>query len=53
MPVYLRAKFEVFSIVLTSLRQGEGGGNLTTSPPLFPAPQNEPLKIPPRLKPFR
>ena len=34
MPVYLRAKFEVFSIVLTSFRQGEGG-YLTTTPLSF------------------
>ena len=39
MGVYLRAKFEVSSIILTSFRQGE-------SPP--PPTQNAPLKIPPR-----
>ena len=37
MDVYLRAKFEVSSIILTGFRQGEGN-----SPP----PQDEPLKIP-------
>ena len=42
MGVYLRAKFEVSSIILTSFKQG---GNFT--PPL---PQNEPLKSPPRLE---
>ena len=44
--VYLCAKFEVSSIILTSFRQG---GNFTPLPP-----QNEPLKSPPRLglKPF-
>ena len=45
MGVYLRAKFEVSSIILTSFRQG-GGDNFM--PPL-PPPQNEPLKGPPRL----
>ena len=39
--VYLRAKFEVSSIILTSFRQG---GNFTPPPP-----QNESLKSPPRL----
>ena len=29
MGVYLRAKFEVSSIVLTRFRQGGGGGNFT------------------------
>ena len=33
MSVYLRAKFEVFRIILTSFRQREGGGNFTLSPP--------------------
>ena len=42
MGVYIRAKFEVSSIILTSFRQG--GGNFTPPPP-----QNEPLKGPPRL----
>ena len=41
MGVYLRAKFEVSSIILTSFRQGV----ILPSPP----PQNEPLKSPPRL----
>ena len=44
MGVYLRAKFEVFGIILTCFRQG---GNFTPPPP--PPPQNEPLKSPPRL----
>ena len=43
MCVYVRAKFEVSSIILTSFRQGEGG-NFN---PLLP--QNKPLKSPPRL----
>ena len=42
MGVYLRAKFEASTIILTSLRHG---GNLIIPPP----PQNEPLKSPPRL----
>ena len=42
MGLYLRVKFEVPSIILTSFRQG--GGNFT-----LPLPQNEPLKSPPRL----
>ena len=44
MDVYLRAKFEVSSLILTSFKQ-EGGSNFIT--PLLP-PQNEPLKNPPR-----
>ena len=43
MSLYLRAKFEASSIILTSFRMG-GGCNFT-----FPPPQNEPLKSPPRL----
>ena len=43
MDVYLRAKFEVSSIILTSFRQG---GNFTPPPP---PPQNKALKSPPRL----
>ena len=42
MCVYLRAKFQVSSLILTSFRQGEG--NFTPSPP-----QNETLKSPPKL----
>ena len=42
MCVYLRTKFSVFSIILTSSRQ-EGGGNFTSPP------QNRPRKCPPRL----
>ena len=42
MGVYLRAKSEVSSIILTSFRQG------VILPPPTP-PQNEPLKSPPRL----
>ena len=41
MGVYLRAKFEISSIILTGFRQGV----ILPSPP----PQNEPLKSPPRL----
>ena len=42
MRVYLRAKFEVCSIILTSFRQGERGN-------FIPLPQKKPLKSPPRL----
>ena len=42
MGVYLRAKFEVSSIILASFRQE---GNFTP----HPTTQNEPLKCPPRL----
>ena len=45
MGLYLRAKFEVSSIILTSFRLGREGGDFT--PPL--SPQKEPLKSPPRL----
>ena len=45
MGVYLRTKFEVSSITLTSFRSGGGGGGNFTSP----LPQNEPLKDPSRL----
>ena len=41
MSAYLRAKFQVSSITLTSFRQG------VILPP--PPPQNEPLKSPPSL----
>ena len=44
MSVYLRAKFEVSSVILTGFRN-EGGGVILPHPP----PQNEPLKSPPRL----
>ena len=44
MGVYLRAKFEISSMVLTSSRQGEGCNFTPPSPP-----QNEPLKSPLRL----
>ena len=47
MVVYLYAKYEVSSIILTSFRQA-GGVILPLPPPPSP-PQNEPLKIPPRL----
>ena len=49
MGVYLRAKFEVSSLILTSLRGGAGvgGGNFTPPPP---TPQKESLKSPPRLE---
>ena len=42
MRVYLRTKFQVSSVILTSFRQGV---NLPPTPP----PQNKPLKSPPRL----
>ena len=45
MCLYLRAKFEVSSIILTSFRRGGEGGDF--SPPL--PPQNEPVKSPSRL----
>ena len=41
MAVYLRGKFEVSSLILTSFRQG----GILPRPP----PQNEPRKSPPRL----
>ena len=40
--VYVRAKFQVSSIILTSFRRG----SFTTPPP--PPPQSKPLKSPPR-----
>ena len=43
MGVYLRAKFEVSSIIVTGFRQGV----ILAPPP--PTPQNEPLKSPFRL----
>ena len=48
MGVYLRAKFKVSSIILTSFRLGEGG-NFNFPPLLTHTPQNEPLKSPHRL----
>ena len=42
--LYLYSKFQVSSIILTSLRQG---GRVILGPP--PPPQNEPLKSPLRL----
>ena len=45
MCVYLRTKFQVSSIIITSFRQGEGV--ILTAP--LPPPQNKPLKSPPRL----
>ena len=47
MGVYLRAKFEVSSIILKGFRQGWGNFTPTPTPP--PPPQNKPLKSPPRL----
>ena len=44
--VYLRTKFQVSKIILTSFRQG---GGVILPPPPQPPPQNEPLKSPPRL----
>ena len=49
MGVYLRAKVEVSSVILTSFRQAGGGGNFTPPPPPL---QNEPLKSPYTLKYF-
>ena len=45
MVVYLRAKFEVSSIILTGFRRGRG----SFTPPPPPPRQNEPIKSPPRL----
>ena len=50
MGVYLRVKFQVSIIILTSFRQGVGAwgvGNFTTNLPL--PPQNKLLKSSPRL----
>ena len=46
MGVYLRAEFEVSSIILQVL-DGGGGGGAQNGPP--PPPQKEPLKSPPTL----
>ena len=46
MAVYLRVKFEVSSVILTSFKQGRVGGWGNFTPP---PPQNEPLKSPLRL----
>ena len=46
MGMFLRAKFEVSSIILTGLDR-KGGSSFT--PPPTPAPQNKTLKSPPRL----
>ena len=47
MYVYLRTKFQAFSIILTGsiLGDHEGGGVNFSAPPI----KNEPLKTPPRL----
>ena len=45
MCVYLCAKFEVSSLILTSFGQGWVGVG-----EFYPPPQNEPLKSPPRLR---
>ena len=45
--VYLRTKFQVSSIILTSFRSG--GHFNPPPPPLPPTPQNGPRKSPPRL----
>ena len=49
MGMYLPAKFQVSSIILTSFRRG-GRGGIILLPPPPPPPQNEPLKIPPKLE---
>ena len=49
MGVYLRAKPEVSSVILTSFRLGGEGGGYFYPLPLSPTPQNKPLKSPPRL----
>ena len=48
MGVYVRAKFEVSSVILTSFRQRGRGVILPPTP--LPPTQNEPLKNPPRLE---
>ena len=40
MRVYLRTKFQGSSIILTSFRQGEGGGRREILPAPPPAPSN-------------
>ena len=47
MGVYLRAEFEVSSIILQVLDRLEGAGGIILLPP--PPPQKEPLKSPPTL----
>ena len=47
MSVYLRAKFQISSVTLMSFRQGRKGGGVILTP--VRPPQNETLKIPPRL----
>ena len=47
--VYLYTKFEVSSVILTSFRQGVTVPT-PTPPRRHPAPQNGPLKSPPRLE---
>ena len=49
MGMFLRAKFEVSSIILTGFRQKGVGGGSSFTPSPTPAPQNKPLKSPPRL----
>ena len=50
MCAYLRTKFQVFSILLTSYRHGgEAAGARGVNFTHPPTPQNEPLKSPPRL----
>ena len=44
MGVYLRAKFDVSSIILTSFRQG-GGGNFTLHPPTSKGTPKKPTQI--------
>ena len=44
MCVYLRAKFEVSSIILASFRQG-GGDNFTSPPPTLKGTPKKPTQI--------
>ena len=50
MRVYLRTKFQVSSIILTSFRQGEGGGRreILPAPPLPPSNTSKHTKRTPK-----
>ena len=45
MDVYLRAKFEVSSIILTSFRQGRWGGGVILQPPTTKRTPTKPTQI--------